>query len=793
MLLNKAWHWQIEQGFTLTFNGDMIPTMASRTSEREFELRQQGLDLEADRIRISSDQFNESLKQQISEFAATHNLNLRETEALIAKTEADIAAQSAMLEQDIAQADEENKINWESLRLRGIEIEAGRDATDEEMAFRREQLQLQIEQQNLDRANDAQQFADSLDLSLKEFESAQERWETEWLFTTQQAAQEFGLREEEFAMLKWQIEQDVQLRNKSLDEASAQWAAEFGLDEEQVQQAMEFADATFSERVRAIGLENNMTEAQSDALVAELEKFNKEEQRRDVLWEDVLDGNIDWDNEDDVKEFAAHMAIINGTGIGSTGGGLFAPEPGMVERITAFGTEWLIKEYGEETANAMRGLLGEGYNLLFGGDGDDGTAEWLMENGVEGVDWLMSDDGLVEDLRAPGAGVSTEATGAVAAVASKVGPAVAAVLPWVPAAAAAAGVIYTGNKVWNTIKETQRLSEMSMRERDDEWRAKNPDAAKVADQNQQYFDLWFDGLPFNDQKEIYNSLMTDDWVNSENKGDASIAWDGRTLGGSLLDGQFNTASGVKDFVKLGNKHSRDWAASLRNFESSADPNALINAARNLNTAPEDGTVSTLDKNANDLNRSEVGQLEELWDSMTGDFRKAFLRETTGLTYSDFSQHMERDVPVDLLQEAAATYIYSMDIMSQDKWQETYDSISDTIESADRLGETEAVAGLTVGEISTINKLYDQWSTEDFEVADSRIASVWGKNGTYEDVYELDPESDEALDIKLGRLVYMVDIKKSDAMREVGLDVNDPENQAMTLSEILAYDKNNRNE
>ena len=98
-----------------------------------------------------------------------------------------------MLAQDIAQADEENKINWESLRLRGVEIEVGKEATEEEIKFRREQLQLQIEQQNLDRANDASQFAESLDLSLAEFESAQERWETEWQFSTEMAAKEFGL------------------------------------------------------------------------------------------------------------------------------------------------------------------------------------------------------------------------------------------------------------------------------------------------------------------------------------------------------------------------------------------------------------------------------------------------------------------------------------------------------------------------------------------------------------------------------------------------------------------------
>ena len=360
-------------GFYVGLDGTLTPTMASRTADREFKLREQGLDIEAERLRISSGQFNESLKQQITEFAATHDLNLRETEALIARTEADIAAQSARLAQEIAQADEGNKINWESLRLRGVEIETGKDATEEEMVFRREQLQLQIEQQNLDRANDASQFAESLDLSLAEFESAQERWETEWQFSSEMAAKEFGLKEEEFLMLKWQIEQDIELKGKSLEEASAQWAAEFGLDEEQVRQAMEFADKTFDERVRTIGLENDLTEAQSDALAAELAKFNKEEQRRDTMWEDVLGDKIDWDNEDDVKKFAAHMALINGTGIGGQGGaGLFAPEPGIIESITEFGMDWLIKEYGDETANIVRGKLGDTWNTLFGNDeGDD--------------------------------------------------------------------------------------------------------------------------------------------------------------------------------------------------------------------------------------------------------------------------------------------------------------------------------------------------------------------------------------------------------------------------------------
>jgi hypothetical protein len=95
------------------------------------------------------------------------------------------------------------------------------------------------------------------------------------------------------------------------------------------------------------------------------------------------------------------MALINGTGIGNTAGGLFAPEPGIIESITEFGVDWLIREYGDETADAVRSLLGDGFNAIFGGDGggDDGTVNWLVENGVEGVDFLRNEDGSIEDLR----------------------------------------------------------------------------------------------------------------------------------------------------------------------------------------------------------------------------------------------------------------------------------------------------------------------------------------------------------------------------------------------------------
>jgi hypothetical protein len=735
-------------GFYVGLDGTMIPTMASRTADREFELREKGLDIEAERLRISSNQFDEGLKQQIAEFAATHDLNLRETEALIAKTEADIAAQSARLAQDIAQADEGNKINWESLRLRGVEIEVGKEATEEEMAFRREQLQLQIEQQNLDRANDASQFAESLDLSLAEFESAQDRWETEWQFSSEMAAKEFGLEEEEFLILKWQIEQDIELKGKSLEEASAQWAAEFGLDEEQVRQAMEFSEATFNERVRTIGLENDLTEAQSDALAAELAKFNKEEQRRDTMWEDVLGDKIDWDNEDDVKKFAAHMALINGTGLGGGGqggkGGLFAPEPGIVESITEFGMDWLIKEYGDETANAVRGLLGDGFNAIFGGGGDDGTAEWLMDNGVEGVDWLLTDDGLVEDLRAPGAGVSTESAGAVAAVATKLGPAVMTALPYLPMAAAAAGVVYFGNRLWNEFQESDRLSKMSIRERADEWDARDPEAAAEADNNIKYFDLWFDTLPFKDQEVIYNNLMTDAVVEGEYGGEVDMAWDTRGLGGQWLDGQY----GDKIPNKIGTKHNRNWATSLSGFESSTDPNALVNEARDLNAPQEDGSPAVLNKDPNNLTRTEVARLSEFWDSMTGEFRNAFLREATGLNYSRYDQSRLRDISPEEMQQAAATYVYGMDIMSQDTWSETLDTVSDTVSNV--YNNQREVGDLTIGEVSTINRLYDQISIEDQEILTKYLDPDYkGKDygSRYRVAFQLDPESDKSVKYK----------------------------------------------
>ncbi len=351
-------------GYYIDVNGETVPTLAATNAAREIELRERGLDIEADRLAASSEQFTQQLNQQVEEFAKTHDLNLRETEALIARTNADIADQKARLNLTIEQMDDENAIAWENLRLRGVEIEAGREATEEEMAFRREQLAIQIEQQNMDRANDMFKFSEQMELSVREFETLNDRWETEWAFSTEQAAKEFGLKEEEFLMLKFQVEQDVRLRGESLDNAAAQWAAEFGLDEQQVLQALRHGDALFEEQLQAMALENDLSEQELQHFKNQMEKFNKQEDQRDsaweMLWNPETGEGIDWDDEDAVRQFAAHMALLNNaTSLGGgSQGGMFDDQPGLIESITGFGTEWLIEEFGDEVGNRIREKLG---------------------------------------------------------------------------------------------------------------------------------------------------------------------------------------------------------------------------------------------------------------------------------------------------------------------------------------------------------------------------------------------------------------------------------------------------
>tara|TARA_R100000700_G_scaffold13414_1_gene19031 strand:- start:7145 stop:11422 length:4278 start_codon:yes stop_codon:yes gene_type:complete len=352
-------------GYYIDASGEVIPTLAASNAAQEIELRERGLNIEADRLAASTEQFTLSFNQATKEWAAANDLNLRETEALIARTNADIADQEARLKANIEQMDNENAISWENLRLRGVEIEAGREATEEEMAFRREQLAIQIEQQNLDRANDMFKFSEQMDLSLQEFETLNDRWETEWAFSTQQAAQEFGLREDEFAILKYQVEQEIALRGKSLDDAAAQWASEFGLEEERVLQALRQDAAIFEEQLNAMAIENDLSQQEFEMIKAKMTAFNKEEQKRDETWELLME-DFDWDDENAIKNLSAHMALLNGaTGLPGGQGQLFENQPGLLESITGFGTSWLVKTFGDDIGKSIESKIKEEFGDFF--------------------------------------------------------------------------------------------------------------------------------------------------------------------------------------------------------------------------------------------------------------------------------------------------------------------------------------------------------------------------------------------------------------------------------------------
>tara|TARA_R110002020_G_scaffold3108_2_gene14200 strand:+ start:1860 stop:3692 length:1833 start_codon:yes stop_codon:yes gene_type:complete len=238
----------LQQGnFALSREDLDLRTRSQATSEgfqeRAQDLQEQGMGLEAEKVRqageqlaISSEQFNAQLDLSAQELG----LNREQVEASLAQGQQRLNA-------EINQMEQAGTLDFQRLGLD------------------RDVFQATIEQQQLDRATQDMQFSKQLDLSVAEFNQMSMDSDRVWEQTVSQAGIDNNLNERQFAMAIDELQNDMTLKGRQMDLA----VDEFGLAREgqefaqdvQVRQ-MDFQDEAFQEQMRDSARKHGLAEDQ---------------------------------------------------------------------------------------------------------------------------------------------------------------------------------------------------------------------------------------------------------------------------------------------------------------------------------------------------------------------------------------------------------------------------------------------------------------------------------------------------------------------------------------------------
>ncbi len=357
-------------GFIIDQNGFPVMTVAAKAQESADRLAQAGLDIEAAALRQSADQFNRRLEEEIRRATDQFNLDSAVVNANIAEIYSQMSLQRDQLNFSIEQSLHDQHIDLEELGLRRGELDLSRLQITNQEELQRARLNLdteiltnQIYQQELDRAFEQRVYADKLEIDIRDFNQAVFESDRAFTQSAYEAAQEFGLAEDEFALAKFQIEQDVRLRQMTIEDSAAQWAQEFGLEYDRVTQAMRHAEGLYSKQIEEYAIRNNLSQTQLDSLTAELNAYQTNEARRDEIFEEAMNGDL-LKTKEGRRKFADLMVIINGGGSptasggggGESGGGGIGDFLGALlgsvagETAGTYGAEWARSKFRPKTA-----------------------------------------------------------------------------------------------------------------------------------------------------------------------------------------------------------------------------------------------------------------------------------------------------------------------------------------------------------------------------------------------------------------------------------------------------------
>ena len=315
-------------GVVIDQNGYPVPTLAAKGLEIEERMRQAGLDMEAEKIRNSYNQwnrqFNEDAERWMSEFALT--AQEADDRRAVVYQQMELARQD--MELRVEESIRNGFIDMQSLGIRQgeldlskIQVSNEKERSDAQLRLDAQTLSATIGQQDLDRSFEMKRHNDRLGWEEEQFNRAIVESDREWAAAVEQAAIDNDLDAEEFALAKYQIEQDVLLRQISLEDAAAHWSAEFGLEQASVDQALRQADQLHYQQLRSNNIAIDMSEEQYEQFLRERQSFEKQEAARDEMYELAMDKDA-LKSKSGRRQLAALLAIVNGgTGVSGGGGG----------------------------------------------------------------------------------------------------------------------------------------------------------------------------------------------------------------------------------------------------------------------------------------------------------------------------------------------------------------------------------------------------------------------------------------------------------------------------------------
>lgn len=227
--------------------GTMLQTQQSLQqgdlAARADYLQQKGLELEAAKYQESTRQFDETLKQQVAQFAQQYGLDQTQANAMVDQTYAAINARNKELDANIDQMQAQGKLDYAKFNMSA------------------DQFKATVQQQELSRQTDIAQFSMQFGLDASKFEQAINESDRQFALANEQAANQYGLDVAQFELAQWKMRDDAQARDTAREDAVTQFAQQFNLDAGKFNMALADTQAKWEQTNRETAQKFGMDEA----------------------------------------------------------------------------------------------------------------------------------------------------------------------------------------------------------------------------------------------------------------------------------------------------------------------------------------------------------------------------------------------------------------------------------------------------------------------------------------------------------------------------------------------------
>ena len=252
------------------------------------------------------------------QFDAEYNLTQDQFEETIRQFNKQFRLEEERVRADIKRVLAEGKlatvmqgIRKGELDLRKREVQNEKDYREAQLDHDADVLSAEITQRNLDRSHDFKKHEDVLNLENIKFDDFVKNRDKEWAFTSKQVSKEFGLEEDKFEIMRFQVEQDVLMKRGDIESSVRRWAEEFDIDPVVAANAIDEARVRQQASLDQVIATADLTQEQANKLKSEYAAFQKAEARRDDIWALGNNENFNWNNPAHVNEITGLMMLVN--------------------------------------------------------------------------------------------------------------------------------------------------------------------------------------------------------------------------------------------------------------------------------------------------------------------------------------------------------------------------------------------------------------------------------------------------------------------------------------------------